>query len=63
MVGIAKVQITHMEETELTGLGSCREDGGEGEGEHSDEELRAFFSLIRFPNNSLSGKYYFLKKK
>lgn len=63
MDGIAKVQRTHMEETELTEFGSCREDGGEGEGEQSDGELKAFFSLIRFPNNSLSGKYYLLKRK
>lgn len=45
-----------MVEAELTGFSSCREDGGEREGEESNGELRIFFSLIRVPNNSLSGK-------
>lgn len=43
-------------EAESTGLGGCREDGGEGEEERSKGELRAFFYLIRFPNNSLLGE-------
>lgn len=56
MDGTAKDQRTHMGEAEPTKLGSCREDGGEGEGEQSNRKSRAFLSLIRFPNNSLPGK-------
>lgn len=56
MGGIAKVQRTDAIQAECTRLGGCREDGSEGEGEQSNRELRAFFSLIGCPNNSLSRK-------